>query len=307
MEFKNVGFLITEDCNAKCKMCCDSRGLVQGKTVNEADLNIVLSNIKDCVKIESIGITGGEPMLYKDIVKRILLYDYDRVMITSIKTNGSWGKDIESARDLLKEVSGKLHQLSFSYDEFHKEYININYIKNLLDIAFDLRLNTEIVGCFLKEGYSPSEMISDFDNYAYLTNFLFQPVIKTGSADFFEDKQFIKLLDTSKHDVFCPGFLESQILINANLDVYPCCSQVVENTILRVGNLKESSLGDILESLKTNYIFYTMYIYGFKPFINFMDENNIKYPTKLSSPCELCEFLFKDEWFMRELNEKKFF
>ena len=27
MEFKGCGILLTENCNARCKMCCDSRGL----------------------------------------------------------------------------------------------------------------------------------------------------------------------------------------------------------------------------------------------------------------------------------------
>lgn len=33
MEFKGCGILLTENCNARCKMCCDSRGLVRGKTL----------------------------------------------------------------------------------------------------------------------------------------------------------------------------------------------------------------------------------------------------------------------------------
>ncbi|CEO88651.1 hypothetical protein SSCH_2290003 [Syntrophaceticus schinkii] len=63
----------------------------------------------------------------------------------------------------------------------------------------------------------------------------------------------------------------------------------------------------IIKSIKHNNIFYTLFIEGFNPYIEFMKNNNIIYPKEISSPCELCEFLFKDDWFMRELYEKDFY
>jgi len=37
MEFKNVAILITEDRNARCTMCCDSRGGVRGKEIKKTE------------------------------------------------------------------------------------------------------------------------------------------------------------------------------------------------------------------------------------------------------------------------------
>lgn len=68
MEYDSCGILLTENCNAKCKMCCDSRGRVVGKTLSKKELDVILSNIKECKTINVVGVTGGEPMLYPDLI-----------------------------------------------------------------------------------------------------------------------------------------------------------------------------------------------------------------------------------------------
>lgn len=72
MEYSSCALLITENCNARCKMCCDSRGLVRGKTMSEDEVLLVLRNIKNVSSIKRIGIRGGEPMLYPKIIEPFL-------------------------------------------------------------------------------------------------------------------------------------------------------------------------------------------------------------------------------------------
>lgn len=307
MEYSSVGILLTENCNAKCKMCCDSRGEVKGKTLSLSEINTILENIKECKEINSIGITGGEPLLYPDLVEYILNFDYGRPLNFTIKTNGFWGNNKEKARDFINKNKNKINSLSFSYDEFHKEFIDIDNIKNLIDIANEYNIKTEIIGCFLKSGVNPGDILNELGDYAYVTNFHYQPVINTGSAKNFHDSEFIKLLNSDNHEIRCFAPCESQLLINPNLTVYPCCSQVIENTILEVGNLRNDSLNSIISSIKHNQIFYTIFTKGFTPFIDFMKKNNIKYEKQLSSPCEVCASLFETDWFLKELFSRNFY
>lgn len=94
MEYEKVGILLTENCNASCRMCCDSRGIVSGKTVSEQELDLILERIKAVDSISTIGITGGEPLLYPELVEHILNYDFGRYMSFTIKTNGFGGRNI---------------------------------------------------------------------------------------------------------------------------------------------------------------------------------------------------------------------
>lgn len=77
--------------------------------------------------------------------------------------------------------------------------------------------------------------------------------------------------------------------------------QVIENTILQMGNLNENSLKEIITDIKSNYVLNTVFTEGFTPFIKLLEDNKIDYPHKLASPCEFCEFLFKDDWFLQLL------
>ena len=42
MEYNHIAILLTENCNAHCKMCCDSRGEVCGHTLTIAELDVIL-------------------------------------------------------------------------------------------------------------------------------------------------------------------------------------------------------------------------------------------------------------------------
>lgn len=307
MEYNHLGILLTEDCNARCKMCCDSRGLVRGKTLTEDELNKILNNVRECKQINAIGITGGEPLLYPELIDQIMNFDFDRDIMISIKTNGFWGKDKTKAKNIIKKYKNKLSKISLSYDEFHMEFIDIECLKNIIMVSKDYNIPTDIVGCFLKDGLTPGDILNLFGESAYYTKFCYQPVISTGSGKLFTEDRYIKLLDTDKDILKCTASIEPDLLINPRLEVYPCCSQVIENTILQVGNLNESSLAECISDIKYNYIFYTIFTEGFHPFIKILKGKCIDYPKKIANPCEFCEFLFKDDWFLKILDSEKYY
>lgn len=309
MEYNYLAILLTENCNAKCKMCCDCRGEVKGYTLTYSELNTILSKVKGYKNIGTIGITGGEPMLYPELCEYIFNYNYDRNMKFTLKTNGFWGRNITSAREFITNNKDKISMISFSYDEFHKEFIDINYIKNIIDISIEFKIETEVVGCFLSNSMKPGDILNEFGEYAYLTKFLYQPVIETGGAKKLDNAEFVKLIDTDKCDIICPlsAIPSKSILINPKLDVFPCCSQCVENTILNMGNLNNNELIEIIEDIKYNKVLHTLLTKGFTPFIKFMKENNIKYPKRISNHCEMCEYLFKNDWFLKILKEKNYY
>jgi len=309
MEYNSVAILLTENCNASCKMCCDSRGRVRGKTLSKSEIETILSNINDCPTIQTIGITGGEPMLYPDLCEYIFNYPFDREVSFTIKTNGFWGKNKEKANNFLKRNKNKIAEVSFSYDEFHKEFIDIKHLKTLIDLCLDNEIYTNVVGCFLKTGLQPGDILNEFGKHAYKTEFFYQPVVKTGSASDFDDSQLNTLINTEKHKIKCIIMAKQDytLLINPKLDIYPCCSQFIENTILRMGNLNEESLSSIVSSIKFNKVIHTFFTQGFTPFIEFMKKNNIDYPKNLTSHCELCGYLFSNEWFLEELMDKNYY
>lgn len=307
MEFNHVGVLLTENCNAHCKMCCDNRGEVCGKTLSSDELDKILNNIKECEQIKAIGVTGGEPMLYPHLIEQIMCFDFERDVKISIKTNGFWGKDKSKTEKIIKKYSEKLSYISLSYDEFHMPFIDIQCLKNIIMIAKNYNIPTDVVGCFLKDTLTPGDILNQLGESAYYTKFCYQPVIATGAGKVFPKESYISLLDSDKDILKCVACIEPDLLINPKLEVFPCCSQVIENTILQMGDLNESSLSVIIENIKHNYVLNTVFIDGFTPFIKLLKDNNIEYPHALASPCEFCEFLFKNDWFLKLLASTNYY
>lgn len=223
----------------------------------------------------------------------------------SIKSNGFWENNIEKTENFISKYKEKLCMLSFSYDEFHKEFIELGYIKNIIDVARKYSVSTEIVGCFLKNGMQPSDVMNELGEYVYFTEFLYQPVIKTGSAKSIADESFIKLINADEVPLVCLIPRDKQILITPELKVFPCCSQVIENTILDIGDLHTEELSEVIEKIYTNTILNDMLLNGFKNFIALLKKYDIDYPKHLSTPCEFCEFLFKNDNMLRIMNEQR--
>lgn len=309
MEYDHVAILLTENCNARCEMCCDNRGRSCGHTLTIEELDIILSQVKNYSFAKTVGITGGEPMLYPELCEYIMNYDYGRKMQFTIKTNGFWGNDKEKVKCFLEKNADKIVNISFSYDEFHKKFIDIRSIKNIIELAMNYKIATDVVGCFLANGMQPGDILNEFGKHAYMTEFFYQPVVETGSAKSIEGAEFVKLLNSDKHELKClvTARKDYSILVNPKLDVYPCCSQCVENTILNMGNLKEASLSEIIEDIKCNKVIHTIFTKGFTPFIQFMKENDILYPKELTSHCEMCEYLFSSDWFLKYLEQEKYY
>lgn len=307
MEFDSVGLVITDYCNARCEMCCAGREEIacHRHTLSPEELNCVLAQIKVVPQITSIGITGGEPMLFEDQVRQILDYDYGRPMQFSLKTNGSWGSSPREAKTFLAEYSDRLKKISFSYDGFHRKYVDVSSIRTLIDLAWDYEIPTDVVGCFLHSGTSAGEILDALGEQAYKCTFFYQPVIRTGLAKDLPESDFIKPYGIGS-PLPCCAPLRHTLLVNTSLDVYPCCSQVIEGTILKAGNLNSDTLSHVIESIAHNRLLVALFTEGVGPFLQmaYKGEADGLDGLPFSSPCEACEYVFRDARFLERIRHE---
>jgi MoaA/NifB/PqqE/SkfB family radical SAM enzyme len=117
-EITHVAIMITEHCNLDCYHCF--RHIAREKS--DLDLNI-LSQLSEKIKgssVNSVRITGGEPLLIKDIDK--LIHSFSRYgLYTSIGTNGTLltAQKIELLKDAgLNEIWVSIHSCN---EKIHNE------------------------------------------------------------------------------------------------------------------------------------------------------------------------------------------
>lgn len=238
-----------------------------------------------------------------DLVEMVLRYDFGRPMLISLKTNGFWGEDYDKAKDFIQEYRDSLSGISLSYDFFHKEFISKEAIRNVIDVCWDLKIPSEVVGCFIKGEESPGKLLDMLGDSAYKTEYKYQPTFRTGLAKKIPDELFYKMYKASDQLLPCVGAQKPSLLIDPDLEVFPCCSQIVQNTILRVGNLKENSLSELIEMIESNKLLVHLFTKGLSNLVDCLDEKDMSV-NGYSVPCEICESLFSTSKYMHRVYEK---
>lgn len=137
--WRYAGLLLTYKCPAECKFCyynCgpDKNGLMSIETAINAWSGLVELSGENA----RIHITGGEPFLYFDRLLEIATEAKKEglVGLDAVETNGWWAidrKDIIEKLRLLK--SAGMGHLKISWDAFHAQFIDIERIKLLAEVA----------------------------------------------------------------------------------------------------------------------------------------------------------------------------
>jgi organic radical activating enzyme len=139
--WRNAGLLLTYKCNAECEFCyynCSPKQ--EGLMPVEMAINAWRSLKELAGDGAKIHITGGEPFLYWDRLCEILKEAKKQNLgpVDMIETNGFWAADEQIIKDRLKVLDELgMNRLKISCDPFHQEYVDIEPVRRLANIAKD--------------------------------------------------------------------------------------------------------------------------------------------------------------------------
>jgi MoaA/NifB/PqqE/SkfB family radical SAM enzyme len=160
--WRSAGLLLTYRCNASCEFCyynCspEKNGLMPVDVAISAWQSLkVLAG--DSAKIH---ITGGEPFLYWDRLVEILHEGKRQELgpLDMVETNGFWAADEGIIKERLKILDGLgMHRLKISCDPFHQEYVDIEPVRRLADVARGLLGEKRVLVRWEKYLDNPVEM-----------------------------------------------------------------------------------------------------------------------------------------------------
>jgi MoaA/NifB/PqqE/SkfB family radical SAM enzyme len=140
--WNSAGLMLTYKCNCSCEFCyynCDpdKGGLMPVDNALSAwkSLRILAG---DRAKIH---ITGGEPFLYWDRLLEILEQAQRQNLsrVDLIETNGFWATSEKIVRQRLKKLDELgMYRLKISTDPFHQEYVDIEPVRRLAEMAAEI-------------------------------------------------------------------------------------------------------------------------------------------------------------------------
>jgi len=156
MQIKNIDFLLTFKCTAKCRHCSYKAGPHRKGYIKAADAEKYILELSLIQPLESITVHGGEPFLYFNDLKRILIRAKELgIRDRGLITNAFWGETRSNLYGKFTEiVEAGLTRITFSADGFHQEFVPIQYVKNAILSA---------IKCDLENIWVDSYFLDDFN------------------------------------------------------------------------------------------------------------------------------------------------
>ncbi len=153
MKVKNVDFLLTFKCPAKCQHCSYKAGPERIGFISPKESSNYLEELTKMHPLQSVWIHGGEPFLYFNYLEHILKEAKNRdIPDRGLITNSFWARNENKALKKLEKLNeAGLLKLTFSFDYFHQEFIPIEYVKIALKSAVSVGFESIYVDSYFVE------------------------------------------------------------------------------------------------------------------------------------------------------------
>ena len=292
MNYNNVGIIMTNKCNAACEICCFGCNPSNKDVIDESFMIECIKQISEIPEIITVAFSGGEPFLFPDLLLKGVQLAKQHNLHTTVITNGFWGK--EYGEDGFEEIAKYLSELELdkmyiSTDDYHNKYVSLNVAQNAITLSRAVVKSTQVMVGETKNSLQAHEVIYKMDDRKYLMNFSIYPFLRIGKANELPDNEFYR--HYPKKGLFC-GY-DKIAAIRYDGEVFPCCNQFVFDSVLTLGNIKNTPLKEILKKTKQNALLSILRTKGFDWFVDVAEnELEIKLCETYSSACELCHTLF---------------
>ncbi len=246
-----LGLIITYRCNAECRHCFFESGPSRDEVMS---LDLGVKAIDEAIKLgaEWVSFTGGEPFLEPELLGRLVEYASGKDVKTEAVSNGYWASSRDTAENVLQPLHDLgLDVLNLSIDDFHQEYVPVEYVRNAYEAALSLDLKIVLMTTTAKGSKITSANIPELlqgdkiqvigghrirDPNALLIE---TPITPAGRGASITEHDY-----TLISEVKCSEALRD-IGVSPGGDVYPCCGPLAARKIL--GNVNDRSLQTILE------------------------------------------------------------
>ncbi|MFB3765389.1 MAG: radical SAM protein [Methanotrichaceae archaeon] len=261
---RSIALVLTYRCQVACPHCIIRAGPNRRE---ELSLDNAFSWIRQIKKyqqgyIKALSLTGGEPFIDQDRLKKISSFAREQGLFVSVVTNAFWAATFEDAINCLKSQPS-IEALAFSTDIYHQERIPLERIENAIraaracGIPYDIHICTESKDepsyrCTLER----LKRLTDESNILTVITFL------AGRASEMTHRSGYQLSDKPPVSACESGWSP---VIFPNGKVMACVGPVIDikaSHPLFLGSLKESTLKEVLDRAESNSILHALRVWG---------------------------------------------
>ena len=202
-----------------------------------------------------VGFSGGEPFLYLEEMKAVSEYAQERYNLPSgASTNSFWADSKNRARSVLSSLyEVGLRELLVSVDDFHQEYVPLDYVKNSVEAAKELGIHTIIQCVKTKSSHDLKYYLEALGvNKGENIQASEIPCTPLGSASTrIPQDEFITYSKIPSD--YCSIF--RALVVNPDGSVNLCCGPAFNVKPLSAGNLHNENLEQIVERAEWNPLY----------------------------------------------------
>jgi hypothetical protein len=146
VRYNTLGVQVTNVCNLTCAHCItDSSPSARG--------DLAWPRVEAAVRgaapyVDGICVTGGEPLLRRDLTLRMVRLARDLGLRASLVTNGYWARTAAGAGRVLAELADAgLDALAVSFDRFHDRLVDASTLATLLTLGATTPIEIQVQYC----------------------------------------------------------------------------------------------------------------------------------------------------------------
>ena len=131
VNLEKIEFVVTNECTGRCKHCSEGEHDVGCGHIDAQIASDAVKEIASVYDIKTVMTFGGEPLLYPDVVCRIMeAAQKMNVQKRQIITNGYFSREKEKIRGVAEKLAKSgVNDLLLSVDAFHQETIPLDVVK----------------------------------------------------------------------------------------------------------------------------------------------------------------------------------
>lgn len=297
----DCGLVTTYHCQASCPHCIVEAGPKRKEFIPLAAAENWLEQISNYGngQIKAVALTGGEPFSNLEYLAAISNKAGSLGLLVTAVTNAFWATSEKAAQEVLKQLPS-VRLITFSTDNFHQRVIPVTHIRNAWTAAEALNRTCNIAVCTgSKIDRATQETLDFLAEFAPSDAINTARVFPVGRARSFSNR-LEYCMSSSPPKEACSMAHAPVILPDGTM--LACFGPIVSiknSHPLRLGNLHEESLHEILTKAELNPVLHALRIWGPHKLISMIQKTDYRnflpesYVT--DSICCVCHDLMQNQ------------
>lgn len=294
----HISIMLSNKCNYNCSHCIENSSPNQLERLPLNEITGVIDNAGGISASDDenlrISFTGGEPFLHFDdllecarAAKRNKAYRIDCI------TNCFWAVDFNNASRILKKVKDAgIDHISFSYDQYHSRFIELEHLKNAFKAAVENGIKVKFKIVLFNGSERAYEFLEKISDTTSGKGFSIEELVGLPLGRAMELDRALFLFSPGIPSGKCQGI--GNLLVTNKGDVYPCCCPTFSEA-LRLGNVCTAPLADIYKRMNDSSLLKILLAHGPCYFLPFLKEQGLEFPEgSYVDVCHLCSEVFKN-------------